>query len=84
MFDLTVLALFRERVVRVGFMLCIYIYLYTIVWKKIYILPFLILYRALSRPFSGILSQAPLLFEPFLDLSPLGFSFIDPSPKLVR
>ena len=31
--------------------------------------------------FLAILSQAPLFFEPFLVLSPLGFSFIDPFPK---
>ncbi len=37
----------------------------------------------LSHPFSGILSQAPLFVEPFLVLSPLGFSFLDPFPKLV-
>ncbi len=51
--------------------------------KKIYILAFLIHYRAFSLPFSGIISQAPLFDEPFLVLSPLGCSFLDPSPKLV-
>ncbi len=51
------------------------IFVDSILWKRISPLAYLILSRALSRPFSGILSQAPLLFEPFIVLSPLGFSF---------
>ncbi len=58
-------------------------YSYNILWKEIVFLAFLTLSRALSRPFSGILSQASLVCEAFLVLSTPGFLFIDPFPKFV-